>query len=116
VIGITRVGLGEQCVYGGAVCLKLIDVVFSESSLGNGLDYPVHLDQVPGSVNLRQGQPVQLIGRGAKTDRGGQELHQARWIIDVRRVPQEKLGRDRFRGEEGAQVEQVPRVVGKQLI
>ena len=68
-IGVTRVGFGQQRVHGVAVRIELIDVVFAESSLGDRLHHPVHLNHVPGGVNLRQGQPVQLTLRGAEARR-----------------------------------------------
>ena len=61
----------------------------------------MHLDQVPGTVDLRQGQPVQLACCGAEPLRRGEELPQSGWMVDARGVLQEELGGDRL-GEKNA--------------
>ena len=104
----------QQRVGGRAVRAERVGPVVPEPALGDGLDYPVHLDQVPGAVHPGQRQPVQLAGGGAEPLRGGEELAQAGRIVDGPRVLQEQVRRDRLRREERAQVEQVLGVGGQQ--
>jgi hypothetical protein len=52
-IGVARVGFREQCVHRVAIGQKVVVVIFPESSLSNDLHHPVHLNQIPGSVNFR---------------------------------------------------------------
>ena len=64
VIGIPWIRSGQQRVDRGPVGVKLVDAVLPKLSLSNGLHNPVHLNQVPGPVHLRQGYPVQQAGSG----------------------------------------------------
>ena len=91
-IGIAGARSSEQRIDGSAIGSKHLCSALSKSSLGNGLNDTMHLDQVPCPVELRQGQPVQLRSRGPEAPGGRQEFTQAGRVSNARCVLQEKLG------------------------
>lgn len=106
-VGVARVGFGQQDVNGGAVGVEHVRADLPKSVSCDRLDDAVHLDKVSGAVELHQRQSVQLARGGAESPLIGQELEDAGRILCSLGTSREQLGRDRLRGEERAQVEQV---------
>ena len=73
-----------------------VTTILTEPPAGDGLDNPVHLDQVAGTVDLREGQPVQLV-RGAEPGGGRQELSHAGRFVENGLLLDQQLSRDWLR-------------------
>jgi hypothetical protein len=65
----TRVRRCQQRIDGGPVCVVQIPAILAKPSSGDGLNDPVHLDQVTGTVDFRECQPVELTGGSAEAQR-----------------------------------------------
>ena len=113
-IRVTGIGLGQQDVDRVPVGQERVLPVLPELTSGDGLDHPVHLDLVPGPVQLDQRQPVHLGGRGPEPGRGGEKLAQPGRVADGPGMIQAQFHGDRLGREERAEVEQVHGVGGQQ--
>ena len=111
--GLPGLDAGEQILDRRLVNRERIMAIFSRSRpLVSSLDYPVHLNLIPGTVHFGQGQPVQQASRSVEPGQRREEFAQPDRIVDRVRVLQEYIRSYRLGREERTQIEQVLRIGG----